>query len=150
MLSRSNNMTVQQIKEEIEKLKGKRINMSVNQGRKKFVNFEGVIQDTYKSIFVVRLLESTKHKTQSHLPQGSVNNIDANNKNLDSTNTQSAYNDGGMIAPTLNRKAPPDADIKYDSNPIIETPTNPYIDLRTYSYIDILCGNVDIDGFLSK
>lgn len=128
MLNRSNNMTVQQIKEEIEKLKGKRINMSVNQGRKKYVNFEGVIQDTYTSIFVVRLLESTKG--------AGVQKI-----SIDESQESSKIK--------MTQKEPLESDSKYDCPPIIEMPNNTNANFKTYSYIDILCGNVDIDGFMS-
>ncbi len=128
MLNRSNNMTIQQIKEEIEKLKGKRINMSVNQGRKKYVNFEGVIQDTYTSIFVVRLLESTK---------GMATQLNETKKRQKLSNI------------AMTQKEPVDNEVKYDCPPIIEIPNNNNVDLRTYSYIDILCGNVDIEGFMS-
>ncbi len=55
MITRSNDLKIDQIKQEIEKLKGQKVNMFVNQGRKKYSNFEAIIESTYKSIFVVRL-----------------------------------------------------------------------------------------------
>ncbi len=55
MISRNNNLKIEEIKQEIEKLKGQKVNLLVNQGRKKFSNFEGIIENAYKSIFVVRL-----------------------------------------------------------------------------------------------
>lgn len=114
-----NNITVAQIKEEIEKLKGKNINMSINQGRKRFANFEGVIQDTYNSIFVVKL---TKEKSNA------IKKLDAMK--------------GEILKPDQNNRQ----DVQEEVN----KPKNGVSDLRTYSYIDILCGNVDIDGFMQK
>ena len=55
MITRSNNLKIEEIKQEIEKLKGQKVNLLVNQGRKKYSNFEAIIENTYKSIFVVRL-----------------------------------------------------------------------------------------------
>ncbi len=55
MITRSNNLKIEEIKREIEKLKGQKVNLLVNQGRKKYSNFEAIIENTYKSIFVVRL-----------------------------------------------------------------------------------------------
>ena len=55
MIARNNSLQIEDIKQEIEKLKGKKVNLLVNQGRKKYSNFEAIIENTYKSIFVVRL-----------------------------------------------------------------------------------------------
>lgn len=55
MITTNNNLKIEEIKQEIEKLKGQKVNLLVNQGRKKYSNFEGIIEDAYKSIFVVRL-----------------------------------------------------------------------------------------------
>ncbi|MBQ7602984.1 MAG: Veg family protein [Clostridia bacterium] len=52
---RKPNLTLQQIKEEITKLKGKPINMHVNNGRKKIVHYEGVVENIYNSVFVVKI-----------------------------------------------------------------------------------------------
>lgn len=43
------------VKQEIEKLKGQNIKMQVNLGRKKMVNYEGVVEDIYNSVFVVSI-----------------------------------------------------------------------------------------------
>ena len=114
MLNRRNNLTIQQIKEEIEKLKGKKINMSINQGRKRFVDFDGVIQDAYNSIFVVKLTNKYSHSAIDELRNVIENDLnhkdETKENNLDSTNE-------------------------------INQPIN---DIKTYSYIDILCGNVNI------
>lgn len=50
-----NDYSIDYIKNEIEKLKGKEIQMLVNQGRRKYVNFCATIESTHPSIFVVRL-----------------------------------------------------------------------------------------------
>lgn len=153
MLNRSNNMTIQQIKEEIEKLKGKRINMSVNQGRKKFVNFEGVIQDTYSSIFVVRLLESTKNvgvkNSENHIMVKNTENQFDIKFGEQQVCAEEMLESSKNNSIEMTQREPIDNEVKYDCPPIIEIPNNNNIDLRTYSYIDILCGNVDIKGFMS-
>ena len=52
---KNNNLSIEQIKEEIEKLKGKNVDMRVNEGRKRYANIKGKIEGTYKSIFIVRI-----------------------------------------------------------------------------------------------
>lgn len=48
-------MSLDLVKAEISKLKGQNIKMQVNKGRKKIVQYEGVVEDIYKSVFVVRV-----------------------------------------------------------------------------------------------
>ena len=48
-------MTVNEIKEKIENIKGKNIKMLVNKGRKKIEKLEGVIQNLYPSVFTVEI-----------------------------------------------------------------------------------------------
>ena len=55
---RKNTLTLEVIKNEIEKLKGKDVEMLVNQGRKKYVNFSATIEEIHRSVFVVRLKKS--------------------------------------------------------------------------------------------
>lgn len=43
------------VKQEIEKLKGQSVKMQVNLGRKKMISYEGVVEDIYSSVFVVRV-----------------------------------------------------------------------------------------------
>ena len=43
------------VKQEIEKLKGQSIKMQVNLGRKKLINYEGIVEDIYNSVFVVSI-----------------------------------------------------------------------------------------------
>lgn len=59
-------MDLNQVKTEILKLKGKYIEMEVNKGRKKITHYEGVLEDIYNSVFVVRLLNSTKNEKLSY------------------------------------------------------------------------------------
>ena len=50
-----NNLTVNEIKEKIENIKGENIKMLVNKGRKKKEKLEGVIQNLYPSVFTVEI-----------------------------------------------------------------------------------------------
>ncbi len=55
-------MSLDKVKEEITKLKGQNIKMQVNKGRKKIVQYEGVVEDIYKSVFVVRVINENMEK----------------------------------------------------------------------------------------
>jgi len=50
-----NNLTLNEIKEQIDKLKGQDIKMLVNRGRKKTERLEGKIETLYPSVFTVSL-----------------------------------------------------------------------------------------------
>lgn len=52
---RKPNMTLQEIKRAIMDLKGKQINMQVNSGRKKIIHYQGVVENIYQSVFVVKI-----------------------------------------------------------------------------------------------
>lgn len=52
---RKPNMTLNEIKQAIMALKGKQINMQVNNGRKKIVHYQGVVENIYQSVFVVKI-----------------------------------------------------------------------------------------------
>ena len=52
---RKPNMSLQEIKQAIIALKGKPIDMEVNNGRKKIVHYEGVVENIYQSVFVVKI-----------------------------------------------------------------------------------------------
>ena len=54
------------VKEEILKLKGKYVAMEVNHGRKKIRHYEGVVEDIYNSVFVVRLENATTNEKMSY------------------------------------------------------------------------------------
>ncbi|MBO5102776.1 MAG: Veg family protein [Clostridia bacterium] len=48
------------IKQEIMKLKGLNIEMEVNKGRKKIVHYEGIVENIYNSVFVVRVVNDVR------------------------------------------------------------------------------------------
>lgn len=50
-----NNLTVNEIKEQIDALKGKDVEMIVNKGRKKTEKLAGRIQNLYPSVFTVNI-----------------------------------------------------------------------------------------------
>lgn len=50
--------TLQQIKLDLESCIGKRVKLRANRGRKKFLEAEGVIENTYPKLFVVKLDKS--------------------------------------------------------------------------------------------
>jgi len=50
-------LTIEMIKNKIDELVGKKIYMEVCRGRKQIKKYKGVIENTYPSIFVVRLTE---------------------------------------------------------------------------------------------
>lgn len=61
-----NNLTLNEIKEQIDKLKGKNISMLVNRGRKKLEKLEGVIENLYPSVFTVNLVDGNGLVTYSY------------------------------------------------------------------------------------
>ncbi len=58
-------LDLQSVKEDILALKGKDVEMEVNKGRKKIVYYEGVIESTYNSVFVVRVKNDSNKDTMS-------------------------------------------------------------------------------------
>lgn len=61
-----NNLTLNEIKEHIDKLKGQNISMLVNRGRKKLEKLEGVIENLYPSVFTVNLVDGNGLVTYSY------------------------------------------------------------------------------------
>ncbi len=53
-------MDISEVKNKILALKGQGVEMEVNHGRKKISHYSGVIEDTYHSVFVVKLDNATK------------------------------------------------------------------------------------------
>ena len=51
---------LQNVKLEILNLKGKSVNLIVNKGRKKIVKFNGVIENVYPSMFVIKPNENVE------------------------------------------------------------------------------------------
>ena len=49
------NSNVTTVIEEIEKLKGENIYMEINKGRKRIEKYQGIIENTYPSIFTVNV-----------------------------------------------------------------------------------------------
>ncbi|MCL2540706.1 MAG: Veg family protein [Firmicutes bacterium] len=54
------------VKAKIAELKGQVIKMEVNSGRRRIKCYEGVLEDTYNSVFVVRLSNETGMDTLSY------------------------------------------------------------------------------------
>ncbi len=50
-----NNRVLEQIKLDLESCVGKRVKLKANRGRKKVVEAEGIIENTYPKLFVVKL-----------------------------------------------------------------------------------------------
>lgn len=87
MINYDNNLKIEEIKQEIENLKGRKVNLLVNQGRKKYSNFEGIIEDAYNSIFVVRLenTQTNKKDRSDRLKTYSYIDILCGNVDIDAT-----------------------------------------------------------------
>lgn len=56
---------LEKIKEKIMQLKGKDVDLAVNHGRKKISKYHGVIENTYNSVFVVRVNNLKKEEKMS-------------------------------------------------------------------------------------
>lgn len=54
---RKSTLTIEMIRNKMEELVGKNINMEVCRGRKQIKRYTGIIECTYPSVFVVRLIE---------------------------------------------------------------------------------------------
>lgn len=118
MLNKKSKITLQQIKQEIENLKGKPISFSVNQGRKRFVDFEGIIEQTYRSIFIVKLIKDEKNDALNELKEVLQGDIELTCQRREQEKPQNE-------AIEINHPQP-------DST-------------KTYTYIDILCGNFKLN-----
>lgn len=57
--------TITQIKRKIEELVGKPINIEINKGRKK-EDLVGIIQSTYPSVFIIKILNLKNNFTYSY------------------------------------------------------------------------------------
>lgn len=56
--------TLDRIKKDIEKHLGKKVLLKANKGRKKIVTREGIIENTYPSIFVVKMDDEYNNTTR--------------------------------------------------------------------------------------
>ncbi|MGB4267048.1 MAG: Veg family protein, partial [Limnochordia bacterium] len=54
----ANNNSIEQIKLNLDACVGKKIRLKANKGRKKVVEAEGILENTYPNIFVIRLDKS--------------------------------------------------------------------------------------------
>ncbi len=59
-------MSLEEVKKQIIALKGQDVSMSVNRGRNKIVHYEGVLEDIYHSVFVVKSLNQEKEEKLSY------------------------------------------------------------------------------------
>ena len=59
-------MSINQIKLKIDELKGKKIKMEVNRGRKRIENYEATIEKTYPSVFTVKINSPSVVDTMSY------------------------------------------------------------------------------------
>lgn len=57
--------SLEDVKTQILELKGKGVEMQVNHGRKKIKKYSGIIEDVYKSVFVVKLDNSQANEKLS-------------------------------------------------------------------------------------
>lgn len=63
---KNNIITIDIIKQNISEMKGEKINMTVNRGRRKIENFTAIIENVYPSVFTVKYFDSTDTKTYSY------------------------------------------------------------------------------------
>lgn len=63
---KKNHTTIEDIKNKINELKGKAINMEVNKGRKKIEKFEAEIDNVYSSVFTVKVNSPINMNTMSY------------------------------------------------------------------------------------
>lgn len=61
---RKKTQSIEAIKAKIHAMLGKEINMSVCRGRKKISKYEGTIENTFPSVFIVRLKKANKKDTE--------------------------------------------------------------------------------------
>ena len=61
-----NNNVLERIKLDLESCVGKRVKLKANRGRKKVVEAEGIIENTYPKLFVVKLDKSNSIKRLSY------------------------------------------------------------------------------------
>ncbi len=59
---RKNMLTLSEIKEKIFDIKGKNIDVSINKGRKRIVNYSGIVENTYPSVFTIKIFNDSNLK----------------------------------------------------------------------------------------
>lgn len=59
-------LSINDIKDKVDELKGKEISMEVNRGRRRIENYTAVIEKTYPSVFTVRVSSPSVVDTMSY------------------------------------------------------------------------------------
>lgn len=59
---RKNLLNLTDIKNRVLSIKGKHVAISINRGRKKIDNYNGIIEKIYPSVFTVKILNDEKQK----------------------------------------------------------------------------------------
>ena len=67
-----NNNTLQDIKDQLLKLKGLSINITANRGRNKIEKFAGTLENVYPSVFTIKTEENYKTYSYSDVLCGNV------------------------------------------------------------------------------
>ena len=67
-----NNVTLQDIKLQLLKLKGKNINIVANRGRNKIEKFAGILENIYPAVFTIKTDENCKTYSYSDILCGNV------------------------------------------------------------------------------
>ncbi len=69
---KKNNITLQQIKENLLELKGKPVNVISNRGRNKIEQYDGLVDNIYPAVFTIKLKEGLKTYSYSDILCGNV------------------------------------------------------------------------------
>ncbi len=59
---RKNLLNLDDIKNRVLSIKGKNVAISINRGRKKIDNYNGIVENIYPSVFTVKILNDVKLK----------------------------------------------------------------------------------------
>lgn len=59
---RKNFLNLNDIKTRVNSIKGKKVAISINRGRKKIDNYNGIVEEIYPSVFTVKILNDVKLK----------------------------------------------------------------------------------------
>lgn len=64
-MRKKNNLTLDDIRKKLLEIKGKKVNLEISKGRKKFESYKGIVENLYPSVFTVYLENESKKQTQS-------------------------------------------------------------------------------------
>ncbi len=56
-------LNLNDIKERINAIRGEKIDISINRGRRKIETYQGIVESTYPSVFTVRVLSDSNVKS---------------------------------------------------------------------------------------